>query len=173
MVQKSTPYLNKTGYSMFWNSMWDSKNDYSKNLQKDHFIKSFLNYFFSDYIFNKFFYKYKFNGKNLNTHNITNKYTFNILGKNIKYVNQYINNFYNTDFVLSKIWFFKYQNWLIVYFFLYSQTNMYFKKSNQFYFNSEYKNNFYNYLNNYYFNKFNKNKQENHFYNSSFKKYNF
>ena len=34
MGQKSIPVLNKVGISMFWNSMWDDKINYSKNLHK-------------------------------------------------------------------------------------------------------------------------------------------
>lgn len=148
MVQKNMPYINKSGYSMFWNSMWDNKNNFSKFLQKDFFIKSFINYFFSDLLQNQFIFKINLNKIDFN--NLKNNYSLNFLENNKNYLNLYLNNNFNLDIHNSKIWLFKYQNWLIIYFFIFSKANSYiFKKNIKFTKNNLY---FYNYLNNYYVN---------------------
>ena len=180
MVQKNIPYINKSGYSMFWNSMWDNKNNYSKFLQKDYFIKSFINYFFSDFLQNQFVFKTNFNKLDLNSIKLNynynflsnnknylnlflnnkinnefflkNVYDFNSINKNKNYLNYYLNNNFNSDIYLSKIWLFKYQNWIILYFFVFSRNNSYvLKKNTKFYTNNVY---FSNYLNNFYLNLF-------------------
>jgi len=149
MVQKNTPYINKSGYSMFWNSMWDSKNNYSKFLQKDFFIKSFINYFFSDFLQNQFIFK--MNLKKLHFNEIKNKYDLNFLNSNKNYINLYLNNNnFSNELHISKIWLFKYQNWIVLYFFIFSKSNSYvFNKNLKLYKSNLY---FYNYLNNYYLN---------------------
>lgn len=163
MVQKNMPYINKSGYSMFWNSMWDNKNNYSKFLQKDFFIKSFINFFFSDFLQNQFIYKIDFNKHNL--WNISSNYNLNYLENNINSINLFFKNNFNIDIYNSKIWLFKYHNWIIIYFFVFSKINSYiFNKNIKVIKNNLY---FYNYLNNYYFNltKLNINKK---YYNSFF-----
>lgn len=168
MVQKNTPYINKSGYSMFWNSMWDDKIDFSKNLQKDFFLKSFINFFFSDFIFNQFLNNFK---KNELDNNFNKNYNFNILNFKNFFLKSFINSFCDSYFILSKIWFFRYQNWIILYFYLFSKSNPIFKKNNKVY--KIKKNYLYNYLNNYYLNIFKYNKINFNINNNIFKKNNF
>lgn len=168
MVQKNTPYINKSGYSMFWNSMWDDKINFSKNLQKDFFLKSFINFFFSDFIFNQFLNNFKKNELNVD---FFKNYNFNILNFNKKFLKIYINSFCDSYFILSKIWLFKYQNWVILYFYLFSKNNPIFKKNNSKY--KVKKNHLYNYLNNYYLNIFKFNKINSNVSHNIFKKNNF
>lgn len=125
MVQKSSPFINKSGYSMFWNSMWDSKNNFSKNLQKDFFIKNFINSFFSDFSHNQILYNFK-NNHQLNNY-INLKYNFNLKNKN--YLNVFLKNNFTQDLNLSKIWFFKYQKWIIIFFFIFYKNNSYIFKN--------------------------------------------
>lgn len=149
MVQKNIPYINKTGYSMFWNSMWDSKNNYSKNLQKDFFIKSFINFFFSDFLQNQLILKFNFFNKH--SYYLMNTYNFQSIDKNKLYL--YSNTKFNDELYISKIWLFKYHNWIIIYFFIFSKLNSYvFKKNTKISMNSSY---LYNYLNNYFMKFFN------------------
>ena len=169
MVQKNLPYINKSGHSMFWNSMWEDKNNFYKNLQKDFFIKSFINFFFSDYIFNQFFYKFNFK-KNLDF--CFTKYDYNFSENSFKKPNNiklYLNKSFDNSIILSKIWFFKYQNWLVLYFYIFSKQTHNPKQILKFSKNSNY---FYNYLNNYYFNLNNYN-NINSLYKFKFKNYNF
>lgn len=169
MVQKNMPYINKSGYSMFWNSMWDDNINYSKNLQKDFFLKSFINFFFSDFIYNQFINNYKKN--NFNVNNFLVNHNFNILNKNIKFIKSYMNLFCESYFVLSKIWLFKYQNWVVLYFYVFSKNNTFFKKNSKI---IRYKKSYlYNYLNNYYLNIFKFNKINYNINNKTFKKNNF
>jgi len=171
MVQKSMPYVNKTGYSMFWNSMWDSKNNYSKFLQKDFFIKSFIDFFLSDFVQNQFLFKLSLNKNNTNLLIFKQLYNLNFLEKNKKYINLYLNNNFNSDILISKIWFFRYQNWIILYFFIFSKSNSYiFKKNLKIKKNSNF---IYNYLNNYYSNLFNFNLNKCYINTFFFKKNNF
>jgi len=148
MVQKNMPYVNKSGYSMFWNSMWDSKNNYSKFLQTDFFIKSFINFFISDFLQNQFIYKFNIN--NIEFELLKKNYNLNFLENKKNYINTYLNNNFNPDIHISKIWLFRYHNWIIIYFFIFSKTNSYILKKNiKFNKNNSY---FYNYFNNYYLN---------------------
>lgn len=168
MVQKNIPYLNKSGYSMFWNSMWDNKNNYSKYLQKDFFIKSFINSFFSDYLFNQFFYKFKKTDFNISS--INNNYNFNILNKNNSYIYNYIDSNSYSYINVSKIWLFKYQNWVVIYFYIFSKENSFFLNKNNF---SENNICFYNYLNNYYVNLYKQSNNKYIFDRMLINKYNF
>ena len=148
MAQKTIPISNKVGYSMFWNSMWDSKNNFSKVNQINFFIKFFLNFFFNDFFKNYYFYIYKF--KNFFYKSMKIKHELNIVdnkGGDLIFKNNYKNNLY-----ISKIWLFKYQNWIIIYFVLYSKINFdNFKK----HLINNYDNfNTLNLLNNYYLNLF-------------------
>ena len=120
MAQKSIPISNKVGYSMFWNSMWDDKNNFSKMNQINFFIKYFLNFFFYDFFRNYYLYIYNF--KKYFYKNIKFKYELNIIDDK-KINNLFFKNFFKNDLYISKIWLFKYQNWIIIYFIIYSKIN--------------------------------------------------
>ena len=156
MVQKSSPYLNKSGYSMFWNSMWDNKNSFSKNMQLDFFTKSFINYFFSDFLYNNILNKLDI--KNNNSLNLNHFYNFNSNNNKKLVLSKYFNNCYNSEITISKIWFFKFQNWIILYFFIFNKNNSFFFKNllKKKYTNKDYY--IYTYLNNFKKNKFKINK---------------
>ena len=84
MAQKSIPVFNKVGYSMFWNSMWDNKNNFSKKFQKENFIKKFIKFFFYDFFQNRFVYHY--NLKKIDLFILNNKYNLNNISKKIIYI---------------------------------------------------------------------------------------
>jgi len=168
MVQKSMPYVNKSGYSMFWNSMWDTKNSYSKFLQNDFFIKSFINFFLSDFFQNQFILK-------LNNTNLTNfvnfNYKFHHFNNSKKLMSLYLIENFNINIYFSKIWLFKYQNWIIIYFYIYSKSNSYiFKKNTRINKNNNY---LYNYINNYYISSLSLNINKNYYDSFFFLKNNF
>jgi hypothetical protein len=114
MGQISVPASNKSGYSMFWNSMWDSKHNYNVFLKQDIFIKSSLILFFSDYSSDKLFFFLKLNSrnkfKNFKINNVRNKKKFNF--------NTYYNFIRNTsnknDIFFSKLWLLRYQSWVVL-----------------------------------------------------------
>lgn len=115
MGQSSIPMLNKVGYSMFWNSMWDNRVLYTKFIKEDLYFNDFFKLIFNDNLsinlFNlKKLKKNKYIKKNLiqfidNTNNI----------KLMKYLNS--NN--KINYTQSKLWILKYQKWIIFYQFIY------------------------------------------------------
>lgn len=114
MGQISIPAANKSGYSMFWNSMWDSKHNYSIFLKQDIFIKSSLILFLNDYSSDKLFFFLK-----LETRKSFKKYLITDLKlkKNINFNSYY--NFIrssdnNNDLFFSKLWLLRYQSWVIL-----------------------------------------------------------
>jgi len=113
MGQISIPASNKSGYSMFWNSMWDSKHNYSVLLKQDIFIKSSLILFFSDYSSDKLFFFLKLNSrfkfKKYKINNIRNKKKINF---NSYY--HFFRNINNNDIFFSKLWLLRYQTWVIL-----------------------------------------------------------
>lgn len=121
MGQISIPAANKSGYSMFWNSMWDSKHNYNIFLKQDVFIKSSLILFFSDYSSDKLFFFLKLNSRNnFKSYKIINfknkkKINFNLYYKFFRKNN-------NSDIFFSKLWVLRYQSWILlhisVFFFL-------------------------------------------------------
>lgn len=113
MGQISIPAANKSGYSMFWNSMWDSKHNYNIFLKQDIFIKSSLILFFSDYSSDKLFFflksdsRNKFKKYNINIIRNKRKINFNLYYKFFRNVN-------NNDIFFSKLWLLRYQSWVIL-----------------------------------------------------------
>jgi hypothetical protein len=114
MGQISIPAANKSGYSMFWNSMWDSKHNYNIFLKQDIFIKSSLILFLNDYSSDKLFFFLKSDSKKF-----FNKYLISDLKlkKNINFNSYY--NFIrnldnNNDLFFSKLWLLRYQSWVIL-----------------------------------------------------------
>lgn len=169
MAQKSISVMNKSGYSMFWNSMWDNKNNFSKFLQNDFFIKSFINYFFIDFFQNQFVYFYNF--KKINFDYLLYNYNLKYLQNNKKFLNIYLNNFFNDELYISKIWLFKYHNWIIIFFFIYSKNNsrLLFNKINPINNNSH----IFNLITNYYINLLNNSFNNDYLENNIFFKNNF
>ena len=118
MGQISIPMANKVGYSMYWNSMWDNKINFSSSLKEDVFIKSFLNLLFED----KFSKNLIENNRNFNYKNINlKKYNVHIKPENQDNISlkKYLFSLYQNDITYSKVWIIKYQTWVIVHFFLY------------------------------------------------------
>jgi len=120
MGQKSIPMLNKAGYSLYWSSMWDDKHNYSRNLKEDIFLRSFIPLLFED----------RFSIMLLNSKQLNNKKYFNNLGNvynislnhcdSLKEFQLHLINFDNKLVYNSKLWIWKYQTWVILYFFIYS-----------------------------------------------------
>lgn len=114
MGQISIPASNKSGYSMFWNSMWDSKHNYNVFLKQDIFIKSSLVLFFSDYSSDKLFFFLKFDSRNrfkkykISSIKNKKKINFNTYYKFIRDVSN------NNNVFFSKLWLLRYQSWIIL-----------------------------------------------------------
>jgi hypothetical protein len=121
MGQISLPVLNRTGYSMFWQSVWDSKFNYNRNWKEDFLIRTIIPFIF--------------------IHKLTRLPTFtnpNCLLKNTFFLKPSIFNLFDhpgqlkttvDNFFFAKkkaplyilrIWVIKFQKWLIIYFSTYS-----------------------------------------------------
>ena len=116
MGQISVPSLNRTGYSMYWNSMWDDKHNYTRNLKEDIFIKRFMPLFFEDsissFLLTSNIIKKKFNNQNYEI--------FIKPDQNLNEFKNYIIDLNKSPLYFSKSWILKYQTWVIIYFFVYS-----------------------------------------------------
>lgn len=117
MGRISLPHLNKSGHSMFWDSMWDDKHNYTKLLNNNVFIHTCIPLIFDDYSnINLFFFIKK---KNDFKNDIIR---YNIFMRKVE-INK--SNIYKSlkknKFIsfLSKTWILKYQSWIILYMYIY------------------------------------------------------
>lgn len=120
MGRISMPIMNKTGHSMFWNSMWDDKLNYTRNLKEDMFIKAFFNVFFEggnafmvkvsytrlEHRLSYLKKKYKFQIKKIIKKSVQKEFTRN---KTIKIKKRKFLPY------LSKVWILKYQSWVVIF----------------------------------------------------------
>jgi hypothetical protein len=125
MGQISVPAMNKTGYSMYWSSMWDDKNNFSRLLSEDIFIKKFIPLLIEDNILIKNFNKNNFKANNVDL-NYKYSLAFNV-DINLNNVYSYIYSLNKIIFYTSKIWVVKYQTWILIFFYIYSPFNKLFK----------------------------------------------
>ena len=108
MGQRGLFFLNKTGFNMHWNSNWDSTFAYTRYLKYTIFLENFFSLFFFDYIskLNFFFFFSKLNRIfKLNT--IATGQT-SVASLNIQ------SSVKSTVYYLGKIWFLKFQNWVVI-----------------------------------------------------------
>lgn len=145
------PIMNKTGYSMYWNSMWDDKLNYTRSFKEDVFVKFFF-YLFIEGGYT-FLFRYKINNVDDHLSFLKNKYNLHILKKKKEdEKNNLITDYSkNSELNTSKIWLLKYQNWVIFYFFIYSFNSGIFYKKKKFKFKKSNKK-YFNILTSYYYN---------------------
>lgn len=112
MGQTSISILNKTGYSMFWSSVWDQKILYSRNLKEDLLLNSFFDLSFNDSL--------SVNLLTFKKNDVINhkKYNFNVNYKNSVFYRFILNN-NKVNYTSSKIWILKYQKWVVIYQFIF------------------------------------------------------
>ena len=123
------PIMNKTGYSMYWNSMWDDKLNYTRSFKEDIFIKFFF-YLFIEGGYT-FLFRYKIKDINDHLNFLKSKYNLHILKKKREEDNFNLVVDYSSfsESYTSKIWLLKYQGWVIFYFFIYSfNSGIFYKK---------------------------------------------
>ena len=139
MGQAGIPMLNKVGYSMFWNSVWDSKIHYNRFLKEDIFLNQFFLLSFNDNSsLNTFNFKSK---KKINNFKIKNHFIDNEKSSLYKF----LLNLNRVDYYSSKLWILRFQKWIILYHFLYitNFNKLLIKKSNDL--------EFFNYYDNFYY----------------------
>jgi len=172
MGRISMPMMNKTGYSMYWNSMWDDKLNYSRAFKEDILIKIFFNLFIEGGY--TFVIRHKIKNFDLHLKMLKNRYNLHILKKKKDETrfNYFIDPKKNIKSFLSKVWLLKYQNWIVFYFFVYSPDLGGLKKPKKK--KQKIKKKQYNYIiNRYYYNFFRINYSYNYFSEYSLKKLNF
>jgi len=110
--QTGIAMINKTGYSMFWNSMWDNRIYYNRHIKEDIFLNKFFSLSFND-SFSVNMLTFKKN--NFNNYKI---YNYNIDLKISSFYKNVLNN-NKLSYYSSKLWILKYQKWVIIYQFIY------------------------------------------------------
>lgn len=127
MGQINLPVLNRVGYSSFWESLWENYYSYSKEFNKNLFFKKILILLLNDrIIYGNYFYSKKLNNF------IFKKSTFLVsFDKNYNFFFESITS-KNLPFFYSKLWYIKYQNWLLVSLFIYNILNKLKHKENNF-----------------------------------------
>ena len=89
MGQISYPILNRFGYSMYWNNMWDNISCYNKFLLKSLFFNNFFFNFFNFFLsLNFFFYTKHFNSNALTARQQNQGLIQNFDSKKIKKPNE-------------------------------------------------------------------------------------
>jgi len=117
MGRISLPHLNKAGHSMFWDSMWDDKHNYTKLLNNNIFIHTCIPLIFDDYSNVNLLFLIK---KNNNLDDNIIKYRIfmrNVAHNKINVYNSLKKN--KSLSFLSKTWILKYQSWIILYMYIY------------------------------------------------------
>ena len=123
MGRVSMPIMNKTGYSMYWSSMWDEKLNYSRSLFDDIFLKEFTHLLFenSNFMIHTDLKMFKKKLKKLKIkYGFPYKYVLkkNIIGNPIGYRVKKKRHKYTKYF--SKVWILKYQTWVVILFYAYN-----------------------------------------------------
>jgi hypothetical protein len=124
MGQISYPILNRYGYSMYWDNMWDNLQYYNKFFRKSLFFNFVFFNIFNFYLSLNFFFYTKNFYKNLDTcrNKYKNFYTrFNL--ESLKQINSnYGKNLNNT--YPGKVWIFSIEQWYIISVLLYNSIFM-------------------------------------------------
>lgn len=137
MGQSSISILNKVGYSMYWNSMWDNKIIYNRFLKEDIYINKFFDLIFNDNVSTNL-YNFKKNNFKKNNFFINQNIDIEFFS-----LNKYLTSVNSTIHFSSRIWILKYQKWLVLYNFIFlSKINKQNYFSNEFN-HSTYKSNFF------------------------------
>lgn len=121
MGQINLPVLNRTGYSTFWQSVWDDKHNFNRGFKEDTLIRSIIPFIFLDRISKK---------KQFIHFNVVK--STRIL-QELEYWNQFATSELLYQKVLSyfkrkkkipyfplKIWILKFQTWVLILFSIYS-----------------------------------------------------
>jgi hypothetical protein len=120
MGQISLPVLNRTGYSMFWQSVWDEKHNYNRGLKEDILLRRVLSLFFYDRMVHKrHFVNYDVIENSSILYDLDswsvfkdNKHLYIHFLNSLKKKN-------NTPYYVLKVWILKFQTWVVIFFSLY------------------------------------------------------
>ena len=128
MGQISLPVLNRTGFSMFWQSVWDDQTNFKRSLMEDLFLKNIFPKIFLDRISSKQFFVTPVTLHNCsaliaydewNSFNYRKNYDLENLSRLITHRPKIRYPF--------KLWIIRFQNWVCFFFCIYSSES---KKKN-------------------------------------------
>jgi len=126
--QASIPVLNRTGYSMFWLSSWDSLHHYNKLFNEDMFIRSFFENMFTRKMSTHFYY-YKKSHIDFKFKTFVEKYKIHIkYSVTTNQMPRFLRRFYKIPFYWTKVKILRFQHWLIIYFHIFSKNKKIKKK---------------------------------------------
>lgn len=115
MGQSSIPILNRSGYSMFWSSLWDSKFAFSKLSKEDIFIRKFIIHALNEKVSSRPLLLTNSIFKYLNKNDF---YKFNlklVKDTNIISFSKYLFRLNKLPNYISKIRILRFQKWLVIY----------------------------------------------------------
>lgn len=128
MGQISLPVLNRTGYSMFWQSVWDDKLNYNRNWKEDHVIRKIIPYvFLKRWTKNWRFYTSKIIKNSII---LEQKNTFQYFAEPIEILQTIVENNREKKETLNyvlRVWIIKFQKYIIIYVHLYTPKQVSFK----------------------------------------------
>jgi len=120
MGQVSLPVLNRTGYSMFWQSVWDEKHNFNRGFKEDFLLRKLLPLFFYERLIRKKqFINYNVINNSLLLYDLDFWAAFK---ENRLLYGYFINSLKkkkSDPYYLLKIWIIKFQTWVILFFSLY------------------------------------------------------
>lgn len=121
MGQINLPVLNRTGYSTFWQSVWDEKHNFNRSFKEDMFIRAILPFFFFDRISKKKqFIHFNVIKSSLVLTRITYWSQFKETETLYNKLKFYFKKKKKIPYFLLKIWILKFHSWILVLFTIYS-----------------------------------------------------
>lgn len=114
MGQSSIPVLNRSGYSMFWTSVWENKHNYTSLFKEDVLIRKYISLLFNE----KISAQSTIFNKNINFSNTTNwQKMYNIkFTINKSSLSTFLQRFNKLPVYMSKIHIIRLNDWVILYF---------------------------------------------------------
>ena len=122
MGQSSIPTLNRSGYSMFWTSVWDTKHNYTSFFKEDVLIRKYINFIFNEKASAQIFRTYKDFYFNDSTQ-IVKMYNIKFDMSNYS-VSILLQRFNKLPVYISKIHIIRLDNWIVIYFVGSTPTNL-------------------------------------------------
>jgi len=115
MGQSSIPVLNRSGYSMFWSSVWDDKHRYKHSFLEDLFIRKYIPYVFSNKISSNLIFNANSSFNKTSNLYLYKKYNLNYnLSKHS--ISNFLLNFNKLPVYISKIHIIRLNSWILIYF---------------------------------------------------------
>lgn len=126
MGQISLPVLNRTGYSTFWQSVWDEKHNFNRSLKEDYLLRSIIPYFFFDRVSKqKQFLNFEVVNSSLILKDLEYWTQFQEPLKLYSKITTYVWRKKKLPYYVLKIWILKFQTWLLIFFSMYSPIKFY------------------------------------------------